>query len=96
MFQEPQFKNKIVGENDITLQCVDQIYGGKSAFSSCFNMPQTSKCLVVLCSLYMYFLIRKLIEWTLQGPRLSSLVKTDADIFDRMTDKRYRRTESYP
>nr|XP_021156260.1 myotubularin-related protein 12 [Columba livia] len=24
---EPQFKNKIVGENDITLQCVDQIYG---------------------------------------------------------------------
>ncbi|NXA28391.1 MTMRC protein, partial [Ibidorhyncha struthersii] len=24
---EPQLKNKIVGENDITLQCVDQIYG---------------------------------------------------------------------
>ncbi|OXB66676.1 hypothetical protein ASZ78_013067 [Callipepla squamata] len=24
---EPQFKNKIIGENDITLQCVDQIYG---------------------------------------------------------------------
>uniref|UniRef100_A0A8B9PEH2 Myotubularin-related protein 12 n=1 Tax=Apteryx owenii TaxID=8824 RepID=A0A8B9PEH2_APTOW len=24
---ESQFKNKIVGENDITLQCVDQIYG---------------------------------------------------------------------
>ncbi|KAJ7404606.1 Myotubularin-related protein 12 [Pitangus sulphuratus] len=24
---EPEFKNKIVGENDITLQCVDQIYG---------------------------------------------------------------------
>ncbi|NWU94069.1 MTMRC protein, partial [Upupa epops] len=24
---DPQFKNKIVGENDITLQCVDQIYG---------------------------------------------------------------------
>ncbi|KAM4709822.1 myotubularin-related protein 12 [Discoglossus pictus] len=23
----PEFKNKIVGENDITLQCVDQIYG---------------------------------------------------------------------
>ncbi|KAM9167922.1 myotubularin-related protein 12 [Mergus octosetaceus] len=24
---EPQLKNKIIGENDITLQCVDQIYG---------------------------------------------------------------------
>uniref|UniRef100_A0A8D0HBY2 Myotubularin-related protein 12 n=1 Tax=Sphenodon punctatus TaxID=8508 RepID=A0A8D0HBY2_SPHPU len=24
---EPQFKNKIIGENDITLHCVDQIYG---------------------------------------------------------------------
>uniref|UniRef100_A0A8B9EHB7 Myotubularin-related protein 12 n=1 Tax=Anser cygnoides TaxID=8845 RepID=A0A8B9EHB7_ANSCY len=24
---ESQFKNKIIGENDITLQCVDQIYG---------------------------------------------------------------------
>ncbi|XP_053155132.1 myotubularin-related protein 12 isoform X2 [Hemicordylus capensis] len=24
---EPQFKNKIIGENDITLQCVDQLYG---------------------------------------------------------------------
>ncbi|XP_031801743.1 myotubularin-related protein 12 isoform X2 [Sarcophilus harrisii] len=24
---EPQFKNKVIGENDITLHCVDQIYG---------------------------------------------------------------------
>ncbi|XP_078531029.1 myotubularin-related protein 12 isoform X2 [Lissotriton helveticus] len=24
---EPEFRNKVVGENDITLQCVDQIYG---------------------------------------------------------------------
>ncbi|KAK2117702.1 Myotubularin- protein 12, partial [Saguinus oedipus] len=24
---ETQFKNKVVGENDITLHCVDQIYG---------------------------------------------------------------------
>ncbi|XP_066472990.1 myotubularin-related protein 12 [Tiliqua scincoides] len=24
---EPQFQNKIIGENDITLQCVDQLYG---------------------------------------------------------------------
>uniref|UniRef100_A0A5F8HGW7 Myotubularin-related protein 12 n=1 Tax=Monodelphis domestica TaxID=13616 RepID=A0A5F8HGW7_MONDO len=24
---EPQFKNKLIGENDITLHCVDQIYG---------------------------------------------------------------------
>lgn len=31
-FQEPQFKNKIIGENDITLQCVDQLYGGRSAW----------------------------------------------------------------
>ncbi|XP_077203040.1 myotubularin-related protein 12 [Paroedura picta] len=25
--EEPQFKNKVIGENDITLQCVDQLYG---------------------------------------------------------------------
>ncbi|KYO28964.1 myotubularin-related protein 12 [Alligator mississippiensis] len=24
---EPQFKNKVIGENDITLHCIDQIYG---------------------------------------------------------------------
>lgn len=30
-FQEPQFQNKIIGENDITLQCVDQLYGGRLA-----------------------------------------------------------------
>ncbi|NXF68913.1 MTMRC protein, partial [Ciccaba nigrolineata] len=41
---EPQFKNKIVGENDITLQCVDQIYGALQSSTST-KFPDNTFCL---------------------------------------------------
>ncbi|KAH0627864.1 hypothetical protein JD844_008392 [Phrynosoma platyrhinos] len=39
---ELQFKNKIIGESDITLQCVDQLYGGQIV-SGIVHQTQTAK-----------------------------------------------------
>ncbi|XP_044287122.1 myotubularin-related protein 12 isoform X1 [Varanus komodoensis] len=48
---EPQFKNAIVGENDITLQCVDQLYGvydekKKSLYGQLRKYPET---IIIYC-----------------------------------------------
>lgn len=32
LFQSKTFKNKLYGENDIPLMCVDHIYGGNNCF----------------------------------------------------------------
>lgn len=39
---EPEFYNKIIGENDITLQCVDQLYGGRLT-TSCDYLVSTKQ-----------------------------------------------------
>ncbi|XP_061471664.1 myotubularin-related protein 12 isoform X2 [Rhineura floridana] len=49
--EEPQFKNKIIGENDITLQCVDQLCGvydekKKSLYGQLRKYPET---IIIYC-----------------------------------------------
>ncbi|XP_063816473.1 myotubularin-related protein 12 isoform X2 [Pseudophryne corroboree] len=55
----PEFKNKILGENDITLQCVDQLYGvfddKKKVLISLTALKKVPKKLIIYCKDFRVF-----------------------------------------
>ncbi|XP_068107358.1 myotubularin-related protein 12 isoform X2 [Hyperolius riggenbachi] len=55
----PEFRNKIVGENDITLQCVDQIYGvfddKKKVLTAGPSMKKYPERLIIYCKDFRVF-----------------------------------------